>query len=64
MVVFGWAYATYFVPKIILWPAFDEDHIGLGPVICKFRSVLCYFFFVCIGVCPLVWYCVICVRDS
>ena len=32
-IFFGWAYATYFVPKIILWPRFNDDHIGYLPII-------------------------------
>ncbi|XP_072023945.1 palmitoyltransferase ZDHHC21-like [Amphiura filiformis] len=32
-IIFGWAYATYFAPAIILWPRYDEDHIGLAPII-------------------------------
>ncbi|XP_030636719.1 palmitoyltransferase ZDHHC21 [Chanos chanos] len=40
MVVFVWLYNTYFIPKLVLLPHYNEGHISGVPVLCYFLASL------------------------
>lgn len=41
--VFGiWLYNTFFVPKLVLFPHYNEGHIPWAIVVCEFPYLLCW----------------------